>query len=490
MKKILISLATFFACSTSHANIVGTDFHNFNPTSSGLDFVTVHSSDTLEPGLLNLGTFLTFSSNSLPYFVVNGGNTSQTFSEPNDRVFAAQFHFGLGLMQGWDIGVSAVNIFAQSIDDTTFLGTYNRQGIADVRINSKFRLLKTAGSGLAMVLSVDKERVANNPYTGLDPGLTYNADLVFDTMLASHWRWGLNLGYRLRDSGEPILTTGITPMDDQFTFSSALSYAWVSLKSHLIFEIFGSIPTVDHSTPTDRELSNLQGLVGWRWHAHKSFDVHFGGGTEFFQGLGTPDILLYAGVNWRPGFLWKEDKDTDQDGVMDDLDQCPMTRPEHRQQVDASGCYLQDSDQDGVLNEVDRCPDTPIGEPVNEIGCAIKKVTEIKLENLNFKSGTAQLVPSSEARIEQAVQQLQEIRSEIRLIIVEGHTDSTGGEEMNQRLSEQRAETVRSYLVKNLGLEQQKVEAKGFGETQPVASNETQQGRLQNRRVVLQLIRY
>jgi outer membrane protein OmpA-like peptidoglycan-associated protein len=67
---------------------------------------------------------------------------------------------------------------------------------------------------------------------------------------------------------------------------------------------------------------------------------------------------------------------------------------------------------------------------------------------------------------------------------VEGHTDSTGGDEFNQRLSEQRASTVREYLIEQ-GLDTSTVMAKGFGKAMPVASNETASGRQKNRRVEL-----
>jgi len=67
---------------------------------------------------------------------------------------------------------------------------------------------------------------------------------------------------------------------------------------------------------------------------------------------------------------------------------------------------------------------------------------------------------------------------------IEGHTDSVGGDEYNQRLSEQRAGGVRDYLVQQ-GISMNNVSARGFGKTQPVASNDTAAGRQQNRRVEL-----
>ena len=67
---------------------------------------------------------------------------------------------------------------------------------------------------------------------------------------------------------------------------------------------------------------------------------------------------------------------------------------------------------------------------------------------------------------------------------IEGHTDSTGGDELNQKLSEQRAEGVREYLIEQ-GLDRDSLTAKGFGKTMPIASNQTAEGRQKNRRVEL-----
>jgi outer membrane protein OmpA-like peptidoglycan-associated protein len=69
-------------------------------------------------------------------------------------------------------------------------------------------------------------------------------------------------------------------------------------------------------------------------------------------------------------------------------------------------------------------------------------------------------------------------------IEVEGHTDSVGGDAYNQRLSEQRADSVKDYLMSQ-GLRSDILTAKGFGKTMPVASNDTAAGRQQNRRVEL-----
>lgn len=70
-------------------------------------------------------------------------------------------------------------------------------------------------------------------------------------------------------------------------------------------------------------------------------------------------------------------------------------------------------------------------------------------------------------------------------LLIEGHTDNTGSAEINQSLSEKRAEAVKAYLVSTFGIDASRLEAKGFGASKPVASNDTPEGRQQNRRVEL-----
>src|SRR5690606_20770787 len=85
--------------SQAFANVVGADTQNFNPTTSGLDFVTVHSSETLQPGILNFGLFFNYAVNSLPNYVKQGTQERFSFS---DTLLSSDFNFGLGLAQNWD----------------------------------------------------------------------------------------------------------------------------------------------------------------------------------------------------------------------------------------------------------------------------------------------------------------------------------------------------------------------------------------------------
>lgn len=141
-----------------------------------------------------------------------------------------------------------------------------------------------------------------------------------------------------------------------------------------------------------------------------------------------------------------------------------------------------DSDGDGVPDSIDQCPDTPKGTPVDAVGCPIKD--EIKLQGVNFATGSADLIPTSDFVLSYAVASLKKNPSLV--IEVDGHTDSVGSEKKNLELSQARAERVMEYL-KAHGVTNS-MTAKGYGKDRPIADNKTTDGRLQNRRVTLKIV--
>ena len=139
-----------------------------------------------------------------------------------------------------------------------------------------------------------------------------------------------------------------------------------------------------------------------------------------------------------------------------------------------------DLDGDGVLNERDKCPNTRPGAVVDLDGCEVEAV--ISLEGVHFDFDKATLRPDAIVILDKAVGLL---KSQERVVVeVAGHTDSVGSEEYNQSLSERRANSVKDYLISQ-GVSATRLTARGYGESQPVASNDTDAGRAQNRRVEL-----
>ncbi|SFT89429.1 Thrombospondin type 3 repeat-containing protein [Lishizhenia tianjinensis] len=176
--------------------------------------------------------------------------------------------------------------------------------------------------------------------------------------------------------------------------------------------------------------------------------------------------------------------DTDKDGIADPEDECvDVAGPK-----DNNGCPYPDTDGDGVLDKDDVCVKTP-GVPENN-GCPVvkeevKKVIQTAFDNLEFETAKAVIKDASLSSLEALAQVLKE-NNEFNLKI-EGHTDNVGSPENNLQLSKERAEAVKAYLMEQ-GVEEQRIETLFFGETQPIASNDTEEGRAQNRRVEMTLV--
>ena len=170
-----------------------------------------------------------------------------------------------------------------------------------------------------------------------------------------------------------------------------------------------------------------------------------------------------------------------------------------------------DADNDGVIDERDQCPDTPANSLVNNVGCTPEAVPApapvstapafdtseqptletakagdiIVLSGVTFEFNRAVLQSNARIILDGVAKQLL-ARPELK-IEIGGHTDSKGSETYNQRLSDQRAESVKVYLEQQ-GVETQRLSSQGYGESQPVDSNETDAGRERNRRVEMKVL--
>lgn len=155
---------------------------------------------------------------------------------------------------------------------------------------------------------------------------------------------------------------------------------------------------------------------------------------------------------------------------------------------------LGDDDADGVANKFDKCPGTPAGTAVDGSGCALpvnkpdvkvyvteedKKVVRDAISNLEFDLGKATIRDRSFPSLDRVANLLVTKNFSLKLA---GHTDNTGSAALNLALSKDRAEAIRQYLVTK-GANASRIEATGYGSTQPIATNKTAAGRQKNRRV-------
>lgn len=220
-----------------------------------------------------------------------------------------------------------------------------------------------------------------------------------------------------------------------------------------------------------------------------------------------------------PCFRWPA-VDYDGDGVFDRVDRCNDTPKGCT--VDEFGCST-DADGDGVCDGVDQCPNTPSGAKVNARGCSnsqlaaletrsttpppppvqrepekvvtptpepmgeterqLMETGEVRLEKIYFESGSARILDESKDALDQLGRGI-ERHPDLKLEI-QGHTDTRGSAALNQKLSQQRADAVRAYLIHNFRVNADNLVAKGYGESKPETKERNEEELLRNRRVVL-----
>ena len=188
-----------------------------------------------------------------------------------------------------------------------------------------------------------------------------------------------------------------------------------------------------------------------------------------------------AGPKENNGCPWP---DTDGDGILDKDDQCinlpgPLAN---------NGCPYQDTDEDGVLDKDDKCPSTP--GPVSNDGCPeiekeVEEILKTAFDNLEFETAKDIIKEASKPSLSELAEVL--LAKEDWGLQIAGHTDSQGAAQSNLVLSKKRAESVKAFLVSK-GISAERLSVLYFGETDPIADNNTAEGRQKNRRVEMTII--
>ncbi len=244
-------------------------------------------------------------------------------------------------------------------------------------------------------------------------------------------------------------------------------------------------PADSRGCPLDSDGDGVIDHVDTGSHTPPGTQVNENGCPLDSDGDGVPDGVDRCGNTPRgvPVDEFGCPVDTDNDGVPNGLDRCPSTPQGAR--VDENGCAL-DADGDGVPDGLDHCPNTPSDREVDANGCsriqAGIEAGRLVLSSIYFRTNSADLLPSSRRVLDEVGQALLD-RLDAQ-VEIQGHTDSSGSAGYNLQLSERRARSVFEYLVGSYpGLDRNRFTIRGYGESRPIATNETPDGKALNRRV-------
>jgi outer membrane protein OmpA-like peptidoglycan-associated protein len=199
-----------------------------------------------------------------------------------------------------------------------------------------------------------------------------------------------------------------------------------------------------------------------------------------------------AGPTPDPERLGCPDSDDDNDRVLNQADQCRTVHQGINPDPARPGCPLPDRDNDSVPDQPDACPDQP-GAPdpdPKKNGCpGLVRVEQTQIvinRPVYFATLKDRILPRSFPVLKAVAEALRAL-PEIRLVAIEGHTDSQGKDAFNADLSQRRAASVMKFLIEQ-GIDAGRLKAIGHGESKPVASNKTAAGRAQNRRVEFNIL--
>jgi outer membrane protein OmpA-like peptidoglycan-associated protein len=263
-------------------------------------------------------------------------------------------------------------------------------------------------------------------------------------------------------------------------------------------------PTIFTGQNTPIELV-LEGRMKYPEIGWDNFYVGASAGRSLLDGYGAPDLRLVvlAGTFWpiqgtsarspesrekmREG-IRESLKDTDGDGIPDEIDACPTEPEDHKEPDPSDGCPAPiDSDNDGIPDAVDACPREP-GAPdpdPKKNGCpqfiSLEGSTVRVLQQVHFATGSAAILEDSFPMLTE-IADLLKANPGIQKMRIEGHTDNRGAADMNLDLSKRRAASVRTWLIEH-GVASERLESEGYGLTRPIQTNDTDEGRAANRRV-------
>lgn len=492
-----LALALGLASTSAAAQDARFDVQLFRPSGAPQDLVMVGQSRPLANMSAAGGFYLNFSVDPLVLVNKGGDSSNKALNIVGNRL-QLDAMASVGLLDWAELGVDMPLVLAQAGDNLEAIGTEGPvQGyvLGDLRLTGKVaipglrRPADGSGLGAALTLGLSLPTGDQNAFAS-DGALTYSPGLIVDYRFSS----GILLAGSAGLWNRPDHLFDGTRVGDMAPFGFATEIPILRGRGITAVGIVDGAVGLDKLPSQPRDIP-AEVLFGLRWYSSTGLTFTVGGGGGCGCSLQAPTLRFFSSIIWVPAktkeweALEKFKKppepppppppDTDGDGVTDDKDVCPKEAG----LPDRGGCPIRDADHDGVEDSIDRCPEIPAG-PGGKFGCPMAHIQGNKiliLEPVNFATDQDVILSESFPVLEE-VAQVMKAHPELLRVLIEGHTDSRAGEAYNLDLSKRRAASVRSYLQES-GVEPERLCSQGFGQSRPVAENDTEEGMARNRRV-------
>lgn len=410
--------------------------------------------------------------------------------------------WSIGVHGGWlspftVLGTSGKQDFTGPQSRIGYGGYIKEQILPSLGIQADFLRGKVEGRNAHVDAAV------NSPYSSFSTQINWAAALSANITLANiNWRHqqGVIQPYLTAGAGNMNYTPRITPAGGSQTNyrnsdNGKINEVYIPVGLGLKFNI---APGVNLDFGYQVNFVATDNFDGYNYGSGSDRFSYAHAGLEFALGSRKkPQMAVHNPVSSMRTEYLMENRHT-RDVLQAQIDAEKAKNEQLQQQLNATNASLAkltaDSDGDGVLDINDKCPNTPSGTKVDGSGCPLappvivvteedKKVVREAIRNLEFDLGKATIRDHSYPSLDRVAQLLVNKNFSLKLA---GHTDNTGSAELNMRLSKDRAEAVKAYLVSK-GANASRIEATGYGQTQPIATNKTAAGRQANRRVEFSL---
>ena len=487
-----VLLALLLGTAPASAQPQGVPVQQFAPAPGmSQNFVRVYGTEVVGSLRPAFGVFVNYAYRPLVVTLKGDGGTEQRFDLIRHQ-WAADLMAAFAIGPSFQLGAALPVTFHQEGEREDMLpnNSLAARALGDVRLVPKWRVFGEYATwdpegwddwSLALLAVLTYPSGSKKDLQG-DQSVTGEPKVVVEWRPIDRLRTGLNLGYVVRKQ------QGLYNVDvgNELTAGIGASFGLVEDVLEIIGETAARIPA-DPDSAFSWENSPVEMHVAARLRLFEWHTLTVGVGPGLTDGYGAPTVRVYAGY----AFDKQELPDRDGDGIPDRDDDCPDDPEDFDQFEDEDGCRDPDNDQDGFPDEIDKCPDEP--EIWNQVedddGCPdegreLVRVTPTKveiLERVHFEFDKAVIKPRSYP-ILKLVAAVLKANPRITRFRVEGHTDSKGTDPYNLELSQARAASVASFLVDH-GISANMLEAVGYGESVPIATNMTDDGRALNRRV-------